>query len=272
MFNRKHALALAAVLTATASAAQAQQSPALDRISISAGAFYAKPKIHAAGDTSQGYLSTPDAEGSHTTLPRVKAEILLGDSQGLALDYWRYDKDYNPTIAGASTVDGQPVSGSATVNGNLRLDLAQLAYRWWLGRGSDVFGVGVGAAYLHAKVSATGNGQVTGVSGLPQTVNFSGRGEASESGYAPLVELAWKHAFNEQLRLVAEASGIKKNGGNVDGHVYGGTLGLEWFPARNVGVVADYGIQRVQLSRDGERDADLKLRLTGPSAYVKLRF
>ncbi|MCS0592640.1 hypothetical protein ACFQ09_03705 [Massilia norwichensis] len=270
MFARHSVLAIAAVLAS--GAACAQQSPALDRMSISAGVFSAKPKIHAAGDTSQGYLSTPDAEGSHTTLPRVKAEVLLGDSQGLALDYWRYDKDYNPTIAGASTIDGRPVSGTATVNANLRLDLAQLAYRWWLGRGNDVFGVGVGAAYLHAKVSGEGRGQVTGVSGLPQTVEFNGRGQTSESGYAPLVELAWRHSFNEQLRLVAEASGVKKNGGNVDGHVYGGTIGLEWFPARNVGVVVDYGMQRIQLSRNGEREADLKLRLSGPSAYVKLRF
>ena len=270
MFVRPSILALAAILAS--GAACAQQSPALDRISIAAGVFSAKPKIHAAGDTSQGYVSTPDAEGSHTTLPRVKAEVLLGESQGLALDYWRYDKDYNPTIGGATTVDGQQVSGTATIDGKLRLDLAQLAYRWWLGHGNDVFGVGIGAAYLHAKVSGEGRGQVTGVTGLPRTVDFNGRGEASESGFAPLVELAWKHAFNEQLRLVAEASGIKKNGGNVEGHVYGGTVGLEWFPARQVGFVTDYGIQRIQLSRDGERNADLKLRLTGPSAYVKVRF
>jgi hypothetical protein len=54
--------------------------------------------------------------------------------------------------------------------------------------------------------------------------------------------------------------------------VYGGTVGLEWFPARNVGVAFDYGIQKIELSRNGDRNADLDLRLTGPSAYVKLRF
>jgi hypothetical protein len=270
--NRAFALSAAVLAIATTTAAHAQQSPALDRVSIAAGVFSAKPKIHAAGDTSQGYVSTPDVEGSHTTLPRVKAEVLLGDSQGLQLDYWRYDKDYNPSISGASTIDGRPVSGNATVNANLRLDLAQLAYRWWLGRGNDVFGVGVGAAYLHAKVSGSGSGQLTGVSGLPATAEFNGRGEASENAFAPLVTFAWKHAFNENVRLVAEASGIKKNGGNVDGHIYGGNLGVEWFPARNVGVVLDYGIQRIQLERNAERNADLKLRLTGPSAYVKMRF
>ncbi|MET0211159.1 MAG: hypothetical protein ABW220_19105, partial [Burkholderiaceae bacterium] len=42
------AIFLTAVL---GTAAHAQQSPALDRVSIAVGAFNAEPKIHAAGDT-----------------------------------------------------------------------------------------------------------------------------------------------------------------------------------------------------------------------------
>ena len=267
-----------AVLLSAAAAglACAEPSAALDRMSISAGAFFTKPKIHAAGDTQYGYVETPEAKDDHTTLPRVKAEILLGDSQGFSLDYFRYDKDYNPTLSGATTYEGQPVSGNVAAQGKLKLDLAQLAYRWWLGRGNDVFGIGIGGAYLHAKVSGSATGQVTGqplaTIGAPTTINFSGSGSASESGYAPLLEFAWKHAFNPEWRMYAEASGIKKNGGNLDGHVYGGAVGVEWFPTRNVGLVADYGIQKIQLSRNGERTADLNMRLTGPSAFVKFRF
>lgn len=281
--SRKRSLKLATALqgvlllsTAAAGLAYAAPSPALDRMSISAGAFFAKPKIHAAGDTQYGYAETPDTEEGHTTLPRVKAEILLGDSQGFSLDYFRYDKDYNPTVSGSTTYEGQPVSGTVTAQGKLKLDLAQLAYRWWLGHGNDVFGVGVGAAYLHAKVSGSATGQVTGqplaAIGAPTTVDFRGAGSASESGYAPLLEFAWKHAFNSQWRMYAEASGVKKNGGNLEGHVYGGAVGVEWLAARNVGVVLDYGIQKIQLARNGERDADLNVRLTGPSAFVKFRF
>jgi len=269
----KGAVLLAAV---TGAIAHAEPAPALDRASISAGAFFVKPKIHAAGDTQYGYVQTPDAKDDHTTLPRVKAEVLLGDSQGLALDYFRYDKDYNPTIGGATTYEGRPVSGTVTAQGKLKLDLAQLAYRWWLGRGNDVFGVGIGGAYLHAKLSGSATGQLTGSAlsavGAPEVINFSGSGSASESGYAPLLEFAWKHSFSPELRMYAEASGIKKNGGNLDGHVYGGAVGVEWFAARNVGVVFDYGIQKISLSRNGERDADLDVRLTGPSAFVKFRF
>lgn len=281
--SRRPALALQAVILATgfgATVAHADPSPALDRISVSAGAFYSKPKISAEGDTAYGHLETPSAEDGHTTLPRVKADVLLGDSQGISLDYFRYDRDYNPTVSGATTYQGQPISGNAAVQGNLKLDIAQLAYRWWLGHENDVFGVGVGAAYLHARVegniagqvSSGGAVQVGGVTIPGQTVNFSGNGGASESGYAPLIEFGWRHAFQPDLRMYAEASGIKKNGGRVDGHVYGGSVGVEWFPARNVGVAVDYGIQKIDLSRNGDRNANLNLRLTGPSAYVKLRF
>ena len=41
---------------------------------------------------------------------------------------------------------------------------------------------------------------------------------------------------------------------------------------KNIGFVADYGISKIKLHRDSERDADLNIRLTGPSAYVKVRF
>jgi hypothetical protein len=261
---------------AAAGIAHADPSPALDRVSISAGAFFSKPKIQAAGDTQYGYVETPETSDGHTTLPRVKAEFLLGDSQGFSLDYFRYDKDYNPTIGGATTYEGRPVSGTVAAQGKLKLDMAQLAYRWWLGQGNDVFGIGIGGAYLHAKLSGSATGQLTGSAltaiGAPETINFSGSGSASESGYAPLLEFAYKHAFTPDLRLYAEASGIKKNGGNLDGHVYGGAVGVEWFATRNVGVVFDYGIQKIKLSRNGERTADLDVKLTGPSAFVKVRF
>ena len=62
---------------AVAGLAQAQQSPALDRMSITAGGFYAEPKIHLGGDTRYGRVDTPDEKIDDVTLPRVKAELLF---------------------------------------------------------------------------------------------------------------------------------------------------------------------------------------------------
>jgi hypothetical protein len=252
-------------------AAYAEPSEALDRFSISAGGFYTEPKIHAGADTRYGRIDTPDEKIDRVTLPRVKAELLFGDSQGLSFDYFRYDKSYDPSVSGQTASDGRTLTGTAAVDGNVRLDLAQLAYKWWIGHDRDVFGIGVGAAYMRAKVSGSATGSVTGLSGAPD-VELNGHGEASASGYAPLLEFGWKHSFSPSVRMFADASGIKKNGGSLDGHIYGGAVGVEWFPVKNVGVVLDYGIQKIKLERNAERTADLDLRLTGPSAFVKVRF
>jgi len=265
------AMLMTAPLMTVATSAHADPSPALDRVSISAGGFYAEPKIHVGGDTRYGRIDTPDEKIDDVTLPRVKAEFLIGDSHGISVDYFRYDKSYDPSITATTAIDGRPVSGTAGIDGNVRFDLAQVAYKWWLGQGQDVFGIGVGAAYLHAKISGTASGRITGLAGVPD-IAASGEGSASSSGYAPLLELGWKHSFSPSLRMFADASGIKKNGGSLEGHIYGGAVGLEWFPAQNVGVVLDYGVQKIKLERNAERSANLDLRLTGPSAFVKVRF
>lgn len=271
--RRNLSLAAVAALAFASAGVHAEPSIALDRVSVAAGAFYAEPKISAGVERSDGYLSTGDQKGSDVTLPRVKADVLLGDSQGISFDYYRFDKSYDTALSGSTTRNGQQFNGSGTANANLQLDLAQLAYKFWMGKGADVFGVGLGAGYYRAKVDGTATGTVSVTTGpLTETRTFSGNSGASESAFAPLLELGYRHAFSPNLRFVADVSGVKKNGGRLNGHIYSGTAGVEWFFAKNVGLVADYGIQKIQLGRDGDRRADLNVKLTGPSAYVKVRF
>lgn len=250
---------------AAGTTAHAEPSVALDRASISLGAFYADPRINIGADTQFGRLDAPDSNPDRTTIPRVKADLLIGDRHGLSFDYYRYDKNYTPTLSGQTIINGQPVTGTATADADLQLDLAKLAYKWWLGQEKDTFGIGLGAAYYSAKLEGSATGLVNGVSA-------TARDSVSEHAFAPLLELAWRHAFTPEVRMYIEASGIKKNGGKINGHIYGGNIGVEWFPFKNVGFVADYGISKIQLHRDSNRDADLNIRLTGPSAYVKMRF
>jgi hypothetical protein len=264
---------LLASLTLAATSAWAEPSVALDRVSVAAGAFYAEPKIQAGVNTSRGYISTGDQSQDHVTLPSIKANILLGDAHGISLDYLHYDKSHDADLSGATSVNGGQVSGTATAHSKLQLDLAQVAYKWWLGKGNDVFGIGLGAGYYRAKIDGNATGTVrTTTAGVTTTRDFSGNDSVSESAFAPLLELGWRHAFTPDLRLAVDVSGIKKNGGNLNGHIYSASAGVEWFFLKNVGLVADYGIQKIQLGRDGDRGADLKLRLAGPSAYIKVRF
>ncbi|MGV7210310.1 hypothetical protein ACLB1G_20940 [Oxalobacteraceae bacterium A2-2] len=257
-------LGAAAALTLSAPA-WAQPSPALDRASVSAGAFWADPTIKATANTQYGNIDSGDYEPDRVTLPRVRADLLIGDSQGLAFDYYRYDKDYNPRLSGGANYLGQPLTGNGRLDAKLKLDLANFAYKWWLGQGNDVFGIGVGAAYYKGAIRGTASGTLNNIAG-------NARYDDSESAWAPLLELGWRHAFTPEVRMYAEASGIKKNGGNITGHIYSGMVGVEWFFAKNVGLVADYSVSKISLERDGRTDGDVNIRLKGPAAYVKLRF
>ncbi|MCD2519421.1 hypothetical protein LQ564_24260 [Massilia sp. G4R7] len=265
------ALTGAILLAAVTGTAQAQQSPALDRMSISAGAFRAEPKIHLGGDTQYGRVDTPDEKIDDVTLPRVKAELLFGDSHGLSFDYFRFDEDYSANPSGATVYEGRPVSGTIDARANLRLEMARLAYKYWFGKEKTTFGVGLGAAYLRARISGSATANVSATNPV-ENYSWSGSGEAKDSVWAPTVELALRHSLNEKVRLFAEAGGVKKNGGTVEGHVYNASAGVEWMALPNVALVVDYGIQKIDLHRNGERTADLDLKLKGPSAFVKVRF
>lgn len=264
----RHALSIAAALAlgAVSSFAWAEPAAPLDRASISLGAFYTEPRINYNGETNYGRIDTGTYKTDHVTLPRVKAQLLLGDSQGLDFDYYRYDKTYSPTLSGSTNINGLPLTGNGKLDAKLKLDLANLAYKWWIGSGSgkDVFGVGVGAAYYRARVDGTASGVLNGVAG---NAAYS----ESEHAYAPLVELGWRHAISDNVRVYADASGIKKNGGKIHGHIYGGAIGVEWYPTPMVGVVAEYSTSKISLTRDRD-DTDLNVRLSGPAAYVKFRF
>lgn len=268
-----HCTILLATVAATAvtGTAQAQQTPALDRMSISAGVFRAEPKIHLGGDTRYGRVDTPDDKISDTNLGRVKAEMLFADKHGVAFDYLRFNKDYDGTASGDTVYEGRPVSGDINANANLRIEMARISYKYWLTNDKQAFGIGLGGAYLRAKISASAEANLT-ASAPAASYTWSGSESAKDSVWAPTIDAAWRYSVNDKVRLVAEASGIKRNGGKVEGKVYNASAGVEWLATPNVSLLADYGIQKIDLHRNSRSNADLDLKLTGPSAFVKVRF
>jgi hypothetical protein len=262
-----------ASLALASTAGMAQQSPALDRVSVWLGGYYADTDTNiGASDKSGQFKGNVNLERdlgfqNHKTVPRARLDFLVGDSQGFSFDYYSVNKSRTKTLSDSTSYGGNDYAAAATVRGKLDFDFGSAAYRWWFGHENDVFGIGLGGAYYRVRAGISGQASVNGTS----------MGEASsssnDSAWAPLLQLGWRHAFNDQWRMYFDASGVKKNGGNLSGHIYNAALGVEYFPWKNVGFGAEYGYTKIRLDqRKHDYNADLDMKLTGPSLFVRLRF
>lgn len=250
-------------------------SPALDRISISLGAFYSdtQTQIGATGRTGylagyNGHFSLEDDLGfrQHKAVPRAKFDFLIGDHQGFSFDYFSLDRTHGRTLDRDIDYNGTVFPASASVDGKLNFNFGSAAYRWWFGTGSDVFGLGIGAAYYGVRASIAGQAALGSESASAEVGTH-------ETAWAPVLQLGWRHAFSHNLRVYADAYGVKKNGGNLNGHIWDAAVGMEWFPIENLGFGGEYSYTRIDLNQEHNAyTANLDMKLKGPSLFVKLRF
>lgn len=274
------------VLSAGASGAWAQSatatpystdtvSPALDRMSLSIGAFHAKPEVGAAiGNNGGSSYDTGTYDAGRKTLPRISGEFLLGRNHGISLEAFRYSQTYNDSFGG--TYSQGPFSATAVGGANLdfNLDVARLGYRYWFGTGNTVFGVGAGIGYYRVELETTaygGGAAQLGNLGFGNLNNYYTRRD-SDDAIAPMLEVGVRHAFSPDLRVFFDGSGIHKGGGGVRGSIYNAQLGVEWFPVRNVGVTLAYAVTDVDLKRDDAGLQRARLKFQGPVVGVKARF
>jgi hypothetical protein len=254
-----------AILGGASLPAMAQPSPALDRASFSIGAFHADPTFNAAVNTRFGRLDSGDVDRSSVTMPRIKADVLLFNTQGLSFDYYQFKRGYSDSLASNFNVGSGTVTTTGNANLDVKIDFAKLAYKWWFGSGATVLGLGAGAAYYRANFDLNATASVNGT---PGAISES----SSDDAVAPLLEVGLRHALSPNVRLFADASGVKKTGGSVRGEIYNAAVGVEWFPAKNVGVVLDYGLTDIDLRREDSNNANFRVKLKGPSAFLKVRF
>ncbi|QWT18511.1 porin family protein [Bacillus sp. NP157] len=248
------------------------QSPALDNISLWVGGYYTNndttigaktPTLNSSGDVN---LEDDLNFKKHKTVPRVRLDFLIGEHQGFAFDWYEVNRSQSKTLSDQINFLGQPIDATARVKGDLKFSFGSAAYKWWFGTGDDVFGVGLGAAYYKVHASIYGSATING--------DTEQQGASTNlDAWAPNLQLGWRHAFNDQWRMYINASGVKKNGGPLNGHIYDTAIGLEWFPWQNVGFGAEYAYTRIKLNQDKSRyDLDLDMKLNGPAAYVRFRF
>lgn len=270
--GRQLLCALALCGTVTSTAVYAQHAPPLDRVSLWLGGYYAKSDttLYATskGDVVSGNLNLEDDLGfkPRKVTPRVRLDLLIGDKQGFSLDFYRYERTRAASLSKSITYDGTTYDAMAKVHGDLNFDFGSVAYRWWFGSGNDVFGLGLGAGYYRVKAGIRGQASVN-------EMHVEAETSTEANAWAPLLRIGWRHAFNDHWRLYADASGVKKNGGKLYGHIYNASLGVQWFPWQNFGVSAEYGISRIRLHQQHDMyDDSLDLKLDGPSLFATFRF
>jgi hypothetical protein len=265
------------LLLAANGTASAQGTTApLDRASVRLGGYYANVDTDVtASDPSDfvsGRINLENDLGfeKNKAAPRARADFLFGEHQGLALDYYSIDRTSHQALARDVSYDGVTYSANADVRAKLDFDFGSAAWRWWFGQGDDAYGVGLGAGWYRVKTALAGEGAYDiGAGAQPVSVDAV----SNDSAWAPMLQLGWRHVFGDQWRLYLDASGVRKNGGRISGHIYNAALGMEWLPWTNLGFGLEYGYSQIKLHwRRSAYDADLDMALNGPSAYVKLRW
>lgn len=256
-------------LLATSPAAFADPSPALDRISIWLGGSYLNTDVQLEAGNRSGDISTGklDLGGGNESVARARLDLLLFDTQGFSFDYYSLSHSETRTLNEQFNFQGVPFDVNAKLRGKFDFDIGSASYHWWFGGGNDVFGVGLGAAYYRAKLGLRGDLSADGQS-------TSASASWDEDAVAPMVTLAYKHAFSDSFRFYIDASGVKKSGGgSLSGHIYDARLGIEWFPWHNVGLGAEYGKTEISLDhKRGGYKANLDIDLDGPSLFARMRF
>ena len=265
-------IVVAAAALASAGVACADVPEPLDRVAISFGGFY--PNVDARVSANGTAVAGTDVNfqkdlglDNQRTLTSARIELLVFDSQGFSIGGYQYSKHAGKTLQRDIVFDGNEYDASAFVQARLRLQTVDAAWHWWFAPGAhDVVGVGLGAAWYDLKGTIDGGISVNG-----STV--SARGEAEGNAAAPLLTLGWRHAFSESLRGYADFSGVRKPSGTLTGHLVNGTLGMEYYPWRNLGIALEYSANNLDLKADkASWEGRARIHFHGPAAFVRLRF
>jgi hypothetical protein len=259
---------LSAGFAVSSPGAFADPSPALDRVSVWLGGYHANTDIALNAITDLGNASTGTVHlaSGRETVGRARIDFLFFDNQGLSFDYYTLSRSSTRTLSNPFSYEGNNYVLDSTLTGKFDLDAGSAAYHWWFGSGDDVFGIGLGAIYYRVKLGIAGTVAIA-------DAHTSASAHWEEDAVAPLATLAYKHAFADDLRVYVDASGVRKNGGALTGHLYDARAGVEWFPWHNVGIGAEYGVTRIRLDRRARTyDAKLAIDLDGPSLFARFRF
>lgn len=252
-------LAVLPLLLASLPAAAAEP---LDTFSlrISGYAVDFDTKVRADGSTENG---TPINLGRDLGLDsnNVVANIGLSwrpwQDHQFGLDVRRQSADKTRVLDRSFTFEDNLYQAQGTVRASSDIDTYEAYYVWWAANHQTwALGPRLGLVWyrmdldLSLQVDSAGN-QVDGTLANSISANIP----------APSIGGSWRWAFADNWRMSADAGYFSMDVNNVDGDVYFGRVGLEWFPWQNSGFLLDYTTSKIKVDaskRDFQGNLDFR--------------
>ncbi len=244
----------------------AERAVALDRASLWLGAAYGHPEVQAGISAFDRSFETQPLtlSGRRALLPRVRVE--LGARHGLSFDYYELRSGRAAAASQSFRFEGTEYTADASVAGAIDADIGTAAYRLWFGSGDTVLAIGAGAAFYRLDFGISGRASLNGES-------VEVRAGHTTHEFAPLLTVGARHQFSDRLRVYADASGIRRTGGRLNGHIYNAAVGVEWFAWRHAGFGVEYGSKRLSLTRERSRaETRFDLQLDKPTLFLRARY
>lgn len=155
-----------------------------------------------------------------------------------------------------ATLEAGPASPSADPATQRSLvEMNNISYRWWFGRGSNSVALGLGAATYRVRPA-----------GDPLGAN------ATAVAGAPLLSVALRHRVSATSLVYLDAASARQLGSDDASEFYGARAGVEWKASRNSTLALEGGKVRLRLYATADSQMSLRLRHGGPMLVYRRTF
>lgn len=138
-----------------------------------------------------------------------------------------------------------------------RVDMDNIAYRWWFARERSSVSLGLGAATY----------RVRGVDAGPL------REFGDTTLGAPLISVGLRHRMTESALLYLDAASTRRLGADeIGSDYYGARAGVEWQASRNATFAIEQGKVRVRLYSTQNSQMSLRVKKGGPMLVYRRTF
>lgn len=186
-----------------------------------------------------------------------------------SFSYRQDDKDASTILQRDITFNDTVYPASATVRTDISVDTYEASYVWWAASHENwALGPRLGLVWYSLDLRLQLERDENGNSVIETVSN-----DASVDLPEPTIGGSWRWTPAEQWRVSADAGYFSASIGDVDGDVFFGRAGVEWYPWEKVGFWLDYTVSDIDVNVDKQRfDGNVAFRDSGVRIGVAYRF